>query len=344
MQTAQLFQETVESKEKEFYDKKFYFSYSSLNKLIWSPQVFYQMYVLGLKEEKTDAHLIQGKLIHLLLLEPENFEKQFILSPSSLPSGNLKTVVDTVFKQHLLEQADTDLFVAKELADYTDLILEVMRNINYHQSLKTDQQRLDKILCPEALNYWTFLNKKGTRSLVDADTFKFCSDAVELIKTNQQVLDLLGFKTTEFDNKEVMNEVLMNVDLPNKPFGLKGIIDNIVINHDKKVIYINDVKTSSKDLKDFPESIEYYAYWMQCIIYMMMVGTHYRHLVDQGYDVNFHFIVIDRTFQTYAFPVSQATANIWLDKFKEIVDVAEWHYVHRNYELPYAFAKGTVVL
>ena len=49
-------------KEKEFYDKEFSFSYSSLNKLLFSPSLFYKDYILKEREIKTDRHLIEGKL------------------------------------------------------------------------------------------------------------------------------------------------------------------------------------------------------------------------------------------------------------------------------------------
>jgi len=253
MELESIMQESIEVLEKDFYNRKFFYSYSSLNKLIWNPQIFYQMYVLGLKEEKLDAHLVQGKLIHLLLLEPEKFEKEFMMTPSTLPSGNLRVVVDRVFK------------------------------------------------------HYTELSRNG-------------DDRTELAQFDGAILDV------------------------NKAYGLKGIIDNLVIDHDKKIIYVNDIKTTSKDLKDFPETIEYYSYWLQAIIYMIIVNHLYGDLTGQGYQTKFHFVVIDRTFQSYAFPVSEETLNKWLDRFQDCIAKAEWHYKNRSYELPYDFAKGLVVL
>ena len=79
MELEDLMNDSIENLEKEFYSKRFEFSYSSLNKLMWNPAVFHQLYVLGLKEEKTDAHLVNGKIIHALLLEPEKFLDNFIV-------------------------------------------------------------------------------------------------------------------------------------------------------------------------------------------------------------------------------------------------------------------------
>ncbi len=343
MELEELMEESIEIQEKDFYSRKFYYSYSSLNKLFWNPQVFYQMYVLGLKEEKTDAHLVQGKLIHLLLLEPEKFEENFILSPAALPTGNLRVVIDRVYRHHLELSRNGDQ--REKLEDFHNAILDVMKDMAYHQSLKTDQQRIDKVMTSESFSYWNFLKTRGNKTLVDQETYNFCSSAVEIIKTNKDVCRLIGCYNTEFENIQVMNEVAFKIDLPTKSYGYKGIVDNIVIDHDKKTISINDLKTTSKDLKDFPESIEYYSYWMQCVIYMIMAVGRFSSLIeDDGYELKFHFVVIDRAYQTYAFPVTEKTLNNWLERFTEVIENAEWHYVNRSYDLPYQFAKGLVAL
>lgn len=342
MELESIMEESVKVLEKDFYNKKFFYSYSSLNKLIWNPQIFYQMYVLGIKEERLDNHLVQGKLIHLLLLEPEKFEKEFMMTPGKLPGDSLRQVVDRVFNHYKeLSQNGDD---RTELAQFDKAILDVMFDMNYFQNLKTDQQRIDKIITPEAVSYWEFLKTKGSKTLIDPETYKFCNDAVEIIKTNDTICRLIGCNVTEFDNKQVVNELPVTAEFSNKQYGLKGIIDNIVIDHDKKVIYINDIKTTSKDLKDFPESIEFYSYWLQAVIYMIIANQLYGDLIGNNYSVKFHFVVIDRTFQSYAFPVSDATLDKWLDRFQECIDKAEWHYHNKNYDLPYDFAKGLVVL
>lgn len=342
MELESIMQESVEVLEKDFYSKKFYYSYSSLNKLIWNPQVFYQMYVLGLREEKLEQHLLQGKLIHLLLLEPEKFNEEFLMTPGKLPADNQRQVIDRVFRHYTELSRNGD--DRTELAQFDGAILDVMVDMNYFQNLKTDQQRLDKVITSDTISYWEFLKTKGNKTLVDPDTFKFCQDAVEIVKTNNSVCNLIGCNVSEFDNKQVINEQAVLVDLPNQRYGLKGIIDNLVIDHDSKTIYINDIKTTAKDLKDFPESIEYYSYWLQAVIYMIIVSQVYANMIEAGYQVKFHFIVIDRAFQSYAFLVSEQTLNNWLDRFTDCIQKAEWHYQNRSYELPYDFAQGLVVL
>jgi hypothetical protein len=231
-----------------------------------------------------------------------------------------------------------------ELLDFDQAILDVMVDMNYHQSRKTEQQRLDKIITAESTSYWSFLKTKGNKTLIDQDSYDFCKNAVELIKTNKELCTLIGCNATEFDNIEVYNELPLTVEYAKAPFGLKGIIDNVVINHDKKVIFINDIKTTSKDLKDFPETVEFYSYWLQAVIYSTMVGIKHMDLLASGYEVKFHFVVIDRAFQTYSFPVTERTLNSWLDRMDKVLESANWHYVNKRYDLPHSFATGSVVL
>jgi hypothetical protein len=342
MELEALMEETVIKLQDDFYSKKFNFSYSSLNKLIWNPAVFYQMYVLGNKEERTDAHLLQGKIIHALLLEEEKFNDQFVISPGKLPGDNIKIIVDRVYNHHIEIAEDGD--TRTNLEEFGGAILDVMKDINYFQNLKTDQQRIEKVITVEATNYWAFLKIKGSKMLIDQETYDYCKSAVDLIKTNKSICELIGCDLNDFSNVEVQNELPLDIELANQPFGLKGIIDNLVIDHDKKTIFVNDIKTTSKDLKDFPETIEFYSYWMQAAIYVTMAATVYKELIEKGYTVKFHFVVIDRAFQTYAFPVSSSTLSNWANRLFEVIDKANWHYSNKSYELPYDFATGSVVL
>ena len=65
-------------KEEQFYSNdKFKFSYSSLNKLLFSPSLFYKDYILNDREVRTDKHLVEGKLVHCLVFEPEKLDEKF---------------------------------------------------------------------------------------------------------------------------------------------------------------------------------------------------------------------------------------------------------------------------
>jgi hypothetical protein len=323
--------------EQEFYAKPFSMSYSGLNKLLYSPKMFYSHYILKQREDRTDTHLIDGKVIHCLLLNDGSFDENFILLPSTLPTGNSRLVVDRVYGQ-VTEDVSS-------LADYKTTILEILKEINLHQSLKTDDQRLSKIITEETISYFEFLKSKGSRDLIDSETLKRCNEAVELLRADKKVCELLGLYRTEMENIDMFNEIELSSNVVGiEKIGLKGIADSIQINHDKKVIYINDLKTTGKTITDFPETVLFYNYNMQAAIYHRLVKEVYKNIITSDWTIIFNFIVIDKYNQVYCFEVSPQTLKDWDDQLQSKLVEAYWHYKNNNYTLPYNFATSQVIL
>ena len=322
-----------------FYKKEFNFSYSSINKLLFSPRMFYNHYVLKQKEDSTDSHLVIGRVLHCLLLEPANFDNQFAVMTSKIPSENNKKIIDNIFRNYLVNQNNT-----LTLEDYSKDILTHLLTINLHQSLKTDQQRLDKILTDENNEYFEFLKLSLGKTVIDQTILDNCKISLDVIKANDDVRALLQLdKIQEDDEIEVYNELIVSMSDKNLPFGFKGVLDNVVVDHNSKTLFINDLKTSGKSIQDFPESVDYYKYWIQGAIYVMLASE--KFLKDkQDWNVQLTFIVIDKYNQVYPYQVSSESLNKWKIDFEKIVTQIRWHYDNKQYDLPYDLALGNVKL
>jgi len=322
-----------------FYKKEFNFSYSSINKLLFSPKMFYNHYVLKEKEDSTDSHLVIGRVLHCLLLEPANFNDQFAVMTSKIPSENNKKIIDNIFRNYLVNQNNT-----LTLEDYSKDILTHLLTINLHQSLKTDQQRLDKILTDENNEYFEFLKLSLGKTVIDETILDNCKKSLDVIKANNDVRALLQLdKIQENDEIEVYNELIVSMSDKNLPFGFKGVLDNVVVDHNSKTIFINDLKTSGKSIQDFPESVDYYKYWIQGTIYVMLASE--KFLKDkQDWNVQLTFIVIDKYNQVYPYQVSSESLNKWKIDFEKIVTQIRWHYDNKQYDLPYDLALGNIKL
>lgn len=322
-----------------FYKKEFNFSYSSINKLLFSPRMFYNHYVLKQKEDSTDSHLVIGRVLHCLLLEPANFDNQFAVMTSKIPSENNKKIIDNIFRNYLVNQNNT-----LTLEDYSKDILTHLLTINLHQSLKTDQQRLDKILTDENNEYFEFLKLSLGKTVIDQTILDNCKMSLDVIKANDDVRALLQLdKIQEDDEIEVYNELIVSMSDKNLPFGFKGVLDNVVVDHNSKTLFINDLKTSGKSIQDFPESVDYYKYWIQGTIYVMLASE--KFLKDkQDWNVQLTFIVIDKYNQVYPYQVSSESLSKWKIDFEKIVTQIRWHYDNKQYDLPYDLALGNVKL
>lgn len=325
--------------EENFYSRKLYFSYSSLKKLLYSPRSFYKHYIMLEREDRMDAHLVQGKVIHCLMLEEQNFNDYFVVSPSKLPEGNNKLIVDKMFSLYTLESEK------QSLEDYEVEIIEQLFNINLHQTLKTDAQRLDKILTDQNISYFEFLKMKGDKNIVDAETLEYCLQSAKLLQSNKQIAELLGIGKTQTNTFKVYNEMSLEMKLEKLcPVGLKGIIDNIVVDADNKRLYINDLKTTNRSITEFKNTVEMFNYWMQSAIYLRLTLDFFKEFIDESWIIKFNFIVIDNTQQVYAFEVKKSTMLEWLERLDVSIKQGLYHYKNRDYNLPYEFATGKVYL
>jgi len=329
---------TPQELEKEFYSKPLYLSYSGLNKLLFSPKVYYKHYVLQQREEKLDSYLIDGKVIHNLLLDDGSFDKSFILLPSTLPTGNSRLVIDKIYN---LVKEGPGL-----LSNYTAEILDILKQINLHQSLKTDEQRLAKIVTEETISYFEFLKVKGSKDLIDSETLQRCNEAVDVLKNNSKATELLGTYRSEMENTKIHNELELSLDssVALRSFGLKGIVDNIKVDFDNKIVYINDLKTTGKTISDFEETVKYYNYNLQAAIYHRLVKEKLKDSINADWKIVFHFIVVDKYNQVYCFEVSTGTMQNWQSELDLKLAEAEWHYKNNEYNLPFKFETSQVTL
>jgi hypothetical protein len=219
-------------KEEEFYAKDFNFSYSSINKLLFSPSLFYKEYILQDREVRTDKHLVEGKLVHCLLLEPENLEKKFKIVPGKTPTDSVRKVL------HIISER----FTAEKLADVPDsVITDVLKEVNLYQSLKTDEARINKVKINDYETYWKFILNKNV-DVVDQDTLDRCTSYVDILKANKEVSELFENKETDFelDKSGRFVEKYLQCDLINHKFGLHGYIDFYKIDHENKKVIIGE--------------------------------------------------------------------------------------------------------
>ncbi len=266
-------------KEEEFYaDKDFCFSYSSLNKLLFSPSLFYKDYILKDREIRTDKHLIEGKALHCLMFEPEQFTTKFNIVPGKLPSDNIRKVLKDM-------SLHTDAETLDSCEDF--VILDSLKNLNLYQSLKADDSRLSKVRTEEAETYWKFLQNPSV-DVIDQDTNQRVTESINYLKNNDEVMSLFSDETTDFDLDpiEIHCEKYLKSELKDVDFGLHGYVDYLKIDNDKKVATICDLKTTGKTVADFRETVDFYNYWLQAAVYMKLV---YDFLGDKADEYTLEF-------------------------------------------------------
>lgn len=346
--------EKTRTAEHEFFAKQFQMSYSGLNKLVFSPALFYKHYVLKQREEEMSPALLNGKVIHCLLLDDGSFNNQFILLPGTMPGDNTKKVIHKVFEKG--QEGDV---VSTDLNQYTTEILDALLAMKLHQSLTDDkkadkdgimrtgnQKRVDKIVTPDSQEYFEFLFLKGERDVVDIPTMEYCTEIVELLRADDKIMYMLGMGDIP-EHVQSMNEIMIETPEEGLPFGFRGILDNVKINHEEKVIYVNDLKTTSKSIADFPETVDFWNLWMQAAMYKKLVTQEFllnNELDPSEWKIKFAFIVVDKYKQVYPFQVTDETMVNWELQLEVKINEAAWHFENQRFDLPYIYATTEVTL
>ena len=332
-------------KEEEFFSKHFMMSYSGLNRLLFSPALFYNHYVLGQREDTNDRNMIEGKLIHCLLLNPQDFDKEFVISPSDLPSDNPRQLLHTLHSHYKEIKRNNPEDTREELVEFQGAILDILTDMKLYQTLKTDSQRIEKIAIEKNVAYWEYLKKAEGRTVIDFDLHKFATAVVDKIKNTVSVIEVMGFFEDFLKPVTKLNEVELVMFPKNTEFGLRGIIDNLVIDPHNKEIRVNDLKKTSKDISSFTESIDYYKYYLQAAMYHKLVSDVYLSRPEYAdYKITFRFVVVDPYMQIAPIRVSDEKMQEWLKVLDQKLEEANYHFTSKNFDLPYTFLVNNEVV
>lgn len=321
--------------EDQFFATPFMMSYSGLNKLLYSPGAFYQHYILKQRDDVVDKGMAEGRLLHCMLFTPEKFDDEFVVLPDSFPSDNPKRVMERL-RNHILEVypefVNEDASLAT-IESVQNAVLDILRDENLYQSLKTDAQRLEKILTDKNMEYLQFLFSSAKKIVVDKDMVKFAEKLKEEIMNKEHIKTLMGFN--ELDSQEVYNELQLACFL-DYPFGITGILDNIVVDHKEKIIRINDLKKTSKALSKFHESIEAYNYWLQAALYTMIVHNVKKTTFGVDYPTEFRFVVVDPYMHVAAFKVGEVSMGKFMDMTTDALHIANRHFDDKDFSAPFS--------
>lgn len=295
----------------------------------------------GKGEEEKSAALTRGTMIHEYLLQPEEFQKDYVVWNKSRPAS----VQEEMFCQALADSIEIEPNKAL-LSAY---------KVAYSTSGKSD----DKVLS-EAL--------KKASTLKDYIDFKKSGDRREMI-TNYQAMQLQTIKSNiskhkaaskllkPADNKKVFHEFHINwtyssyKDNNDIDFTCmcKSLLDSVTFDFDKKQVTLMDLKTTSH-LHNFADAVNTYDYTRQLYYYTLALYWYLKNELYQNPDswkFSWYIIAIDSfTSEIRVFEFDEK--QIYYEKNNEykvycaIRDIV-WHMKNDLWEHSRAYYEGTGV-
>lgn len=321
-----------------YYEDNSRISNSSLGWFLQSPRYFRDR-LDGKVEEKPTSAMENGTMVHMYLLQPEEFKKTYkVLSFQTPTSQQQKKFCE----DYIASTKNRPILKA----------LEAFKN-NYSTTGRSEEDNGKKGLemALKLKHYIKFLreNKNGTKviSWAELETLKKIKENVLLHKTARELL----LNNPNSANFKAENEFHINWEwitykdaFTEDKLLCKSLIDRIVIDHDNKVIKLIDIKTTVS-VANFSNSFKEYDYGRQMSFYWFAIRWYLE--VDQKIDLS------DYTAETYIVAIQnnrggecrvyRVGESILVEKAKEIKNILseiDWHKKENLWDFSKEYYQG----
>ena len=284
-------------------------------------------------EEEKNSTLERGTMIHEYLLQPEEFQKDYVVWDKSRPSS-----------------AQQEKF-CQALA--SSLEIEPNRAIlSAYKEAYSTRGKSDDLMLSEGLkiastltDYIDFLKQNDGRKMISIWDVKMLEKIKQNIQSHKFANKLLKHEFTVNQEFELHHEFHINWEFYGEmPIACKSLLDSVAFDFKNKICTIVDLKTTAK-LWHFEESINTYDYCRQLCYYTMAVQWYLKYECKEepkDWAFEWYIIGIDTTgsneirvfsFDSYTVYTSSDTIE------KALTDIA-WHQANNKWEHSRAYYEG----
>ena len=259
----------------------------------------------------------------------EAFSARYAVGDIEMPSEAISAIVSDLARSH-----DANQFAIVPDED----ILVAANDVGYCVKWK-DATRVQKIR-EQGSAYYNFLRKSEDKEVVSVKDVEDASKAVEVLKTDP--LTAPYFNDDAFGDRELLYQLQFTAVEPAFGHEFKGMLDLVIVDHDRKAIYPCDLKTT-KSVYAFEESFYKYRYYIQAAMYTELLRKNIaknRPELDGYTMMDYRFIVIDRiNFKPIVFewtPVDHVVDMYGNEResWRVLLDRLTWSLEHKDEKLP----------
>lgn len=261
---ATIMQEGTVITEQQYRKLKDRLSYSALKTFDNDRKKFYQEFILGeARKESESASTLMGSLVHHLL-SGLPFEDKFHLLSAVQPSGQMKDLVDALFRRTVKSMVDGVITEKFEVL-FNDAVQEVKYD-GAGNEIAFKKKDLDKIVTmfegTDAEIYYKELLLTIGKSVVTTNLITKAEQLVEKLKGHSYTYEYANACTKK--GIDVFNELPILFEVDNVPY--KSMLDKVIVNHETKTIQPLDWKTSW-DSENPQGAYLKFGYYLQAALY-----------------------------------------------------------------------------
>lgn len=290
------------------------------------PAFLHKMLTEDVEDESTAA-LKRGTMIHEYILQPEEFQKHYVVWDKSRPSSTQQEA----FCQALVDSIE----------------IEPNRAVlSAYKSAYSTRGKTDEVMLSEGLKivsalpeYIEFLKSKDERILISNWDVKMLEKIKQNIKSHKLahsliqhggIVDLSKDKPHRYD---VFHEFHINWEWCDVK--CKSLLDCVAFDYDNKRCIITDLKTTQK-LWNFEESVKQYDYCRQLAYYTMAAMWFIDNVINDHSQWTFEWYIVGidttGTYDIRVFKFDEHMLDYSYDVIhKALVDI-KWHDTHNLWQ------------
>lgn len=289
----------------------------------------------GQLEDETSPSMTKGTMIHEYLLQPEEFQKDYVVWDKSRPSSVNEEKFCQALADSLEIEPNKSLLSAYKAA--------------YSTSGKSDDKILSEATKKASTlkEYIEFLKSRDQREMITPYSVTQLMKIKENISNHKAACKLL----LPADNKNVFHEFHINWEYISSKYNdieftcpCKSLLDSVTFDYDNKKVILMDLKTTSH-LHNFADAVNTYDYTRQLYFYTKALKwyiTNELHENGETWRFEWYIIAIDSLtsdIRVFTFSYKQVYGEN-VEKVRDAIRDIVWHKCNDLWEHSRAYYEG----
>lgn len=289
----------------------------------------------GQLEDETSPSMTKGTMIHEYLLQPEEFQKDYVVWDKSRPSSVNEEKFCQALADSLEIEPNKSLLSAYKAA--------------YSTSGKSDDKILSEATKKASTlkEYIEFLKSRDQREMITPYSVTQLMKIKENISNHKAACKLL----LPADNKNVFHEFHINWEYISSKYNdieftcpCKSLLDSVTFDYDNKKVILMDLKTTSH-LHNFADAVNTYDYTRQLYFYTKALKWYITNELHENGDTwrfEWYIIAIDSLtsdIRVFTFSYKQVYGEN-VEKVRNAIRDIVWHKCNDLWEHSRAYYEG----
>jgi len=292
-------------------------------------------------EEKSYTYL--GKQSHMYILESEEFEKNYTYLDFKTPTSKQQQTFCEDYIKYTKTESALDIEDEKFLSHEASLVYAYQDNYTADKKSAESILKSAKILFEINSEYIKYLSIKGDyREVLSKSRQELLTTITQAIRKHKKANALI-FEDQVSSRTQTFNELPVYWDFPivieGTALKCKSLLDRLIVDHEKKVVTLVDLKTTSV-IGSQVSTLEERQYYRQLAFYMLAVKNIKE--IPNDYKIEAYIVFVNTVdpFECKVYKLSDVEFQRQIIIITNLLTEISWHWFTNKWEYSRAYYEG----